>query len=150
VEMTEGQQETSATPVTVRFGDRLWRTWKGQGDDTRIFISSCSGSTWTEGDPIPEIRTGAPPALASMGSELFLIWWDEHDNTIHWAKTCNGIFWDLQDPLPDRRSTTVETATGLYLAWKAKPIKSRRPARKRTNATAWPFSTRPFLVPRAK
>jgi hypothetical protein len=147
--MTEGQQETSASPVIVRFGDRLWRTWKGHGEDPRIYISSCSGSTWTEGVPIPEIRTGAAPALASMGSELFLIWWDEHDNTIHWAKTCNGIFWDLQDPLPDQRSTSMQPSSGLYLAWKAEPIKSRRPARKRKRATAWPVSTRPFLVPRA-
>jgi hypothetical protein len=84
-----------------------------------------------------------------MGSELFLMWWDEYDDTIHWAKTCNGIFWDLQEPLLDQRSTTVQPA-GLYLAWKAKPIKGRRPVRRRKSTTAWPFSTRPFLVPRAK
>jgi hypothetical protein len=148
--MTEGQQETSASPVTVCFANKLWRAWKGEGEDTRIFISSCSGSTWTTGVPIPEMRTGAPPALASMASELFLMWWDEHDDTIHWAKSCDGASWDLQAPLPELRSTNASPSTGLYLAWKAQPFKSRRPARKRKRATAWPYSARPFLVPRAK
>jgi hypothetical protein len=148
--MTEGQQETSGSAVTVSFGNRLWRAWKGEGEDTRIYLSSCSGSIWAEGVPIPEMRTGAPPALASLASELFLIWWDEHDDTIHWAKSCDGASWHLQAPLPDLSSTNVPPSTGLYLAWKAQPLKSRPPTRKRKRATVWPFSTRPFLVPRAK
>ena len=148
--MTEGQQETSASPVVVRFDSKLWRAWKGEGEDTRIFISSCSGSTWTAGIPIPEISTGAPPALASMASELFRMWWDEHDDTIHWAKSRDGVSWRLQESLPDRRNANTPPASGLYLAWKAKPIESRRPARKRKRATSWAHSTRPFLVPRAK
>jgi hypothetical protein len=148
--MTEGPQETSASPATVRFSNKLWRAAKGEGEDTRIYISSCSESTWTAGVPIPGISTGAPPALASMALELFLIWWDEHDDTIHWAKSCDGLSWQLQAPLPDQRDLRVPPSTRLYLAWNANATKSRRPARKRNYAKAGSFMTRPFLVPRAK
>jgi hypothetical protein len=85
-----------------------------------------------------------------MASELFLMWWDEHNDTIHWAKSSDGAAWHLQAPLPDLRGTNAPPSTGLYLAWKAPPFESRRPAKKRKRATAWPYSTRPFLVPRAK
>ena len=148
--MMDDQDETAGSRAIVRFENKLWMARKGENDDTRIFISSFNGSEWSAGVPIPGISTGSSPALAAMASELYLIWWDEHDNTIHWAKSCDGSCWQMQAPLPDRCDTGAPPSAGLYLAWEAKPFRSRRPARKQKRSAVRPFTARPFLVPRAK
>ena len=142
--MMDGQHETAGSRAIVRFENRLWMARKGENEDTRIFISSFSGSEWSAGVPIPGIRTGSSPALATMASELYLIWWDEHNNTIHWAKSCDGRTWHLEAPLPDE--ATGEGASmprKLHLVWKA--AKAARPMKQRARR-----SVKPFLVSRTE
>ena len=148
--MMDDQDESAGSKELVRFENKLWMARKGENENTRIFISSFNGSEWSAGVPIPGISTGSSPALAALAAELYLIWWDEHNNTIHWAKSCDGSSWQLQAPLPDERNTDVPPSAGLYLAWKAKPMKSRRSLRKQNRPAVRPFTSRPFLVPRAK
>jgi hypothetical protein len=141
--MMDGQDESAGSKALVRFENKLWMARKGENEDTRIFISSFNGSEWSAGVAILGISTGSSPALAALEAELYLIWWDEHSNTIHWAKSCDGSSWQLQAPLPDEHNTNVPPSAGLYLAWKASLRKQRHPAVR-------PFTSRPFLVPRAK
>jgi hypothetical protein len=113
---------SSGGPALATFKNKAWMTWKGEGSDSRIYISSLSGATWSLGTPVPAIGTQSSPALTATSSELFLAWMGEHDNTIYWAKSSDGTTWAAQQPVPGALSsdTPALAAFGdtVYLAWK--------------------------------
>jgi hypothetical protein len=123
-----GQQEqipnvaSSGAPALANLKGTVWMAWKGENADTRIFISSLSGSTWSPGVPVSGIGTNATPALASNGSELFLGWMGESDNSIYWSKSPDGKAWSAAATVPGALTTDTPALAGyngnVYLAYK--------------------------------
>jgi hypothetical protein len=113
---------SSGGPALVSFAGKVWMAWKGEGTDTRIFISSLSGSTWSAGVPISGVGTSSAPALTVTASELYVAWKGEHDNTILWSKSSDGKTWSPQAVVPGAGSSDTPALAGfkgvVYLAWK--------------------------------
>jgi hypothetical protein len=89
----EGMIDSSKTPAVVHFAGKVWMAWKGEGLDTRVYVSSFSASTWSEGTPVAGVSTRSYPALAVSVAELYLVWRAEHDNTICWSRSFDGKVW---------------------------------------------------------
>lgn len=89
----EGMIDSSGTPAVVHFAGKVWMAWKGEGADTRVYLSSFSASSWSKGTPIAGISTKSYPALAVSVAELYLVWRAEHDNTICWSRSFDGKVW---------------------------------------------------------
>jgi hypothetical protein len=113
---------TSGAPTLASLKGTVWLAWKGEKTDTRIFLSSLSGSTWAPGVAISGIGTNSTPALASNGSELFLTWKGENDTTIYFSRSSDGKNWSPQKPVSGALSTDSPALAGyngtFYLAWK--------------------------------
>ena len=102
--------DSFGTPAVVHFAGKVWMAWKGEGADTRVYISSFSASTLSERSPIPGISTRSYPALAVSVAELYLVWRAEHSNTIYWSKSFDGKVWSPPARAPG--SGTSEAFTG--------------------------------------
>ena len=146
--MMDGQHEVSGKQAMVRFKNQLWIAQRGEGADSRVFVSFFSGSTWSTGMPVPGVSTGSPPALAATSAELYLLWWGEGDASIHWSKSSDGQTWNMQRPLPgeDESGTACDTGPANekpHLVWTTdRPIESTQ---RRTKTLL-----RPFLLSRMK
>jgi len=79
---------TSGGPALAESTGGDWVAWKGQGTDTRIFLSLLKG-TWAQGVQISGIGTSAAPALTAVGGYLVLAWKGIGDNTIYWSQSNN-------------------------------------------------------------
>ncbi len=113
---------SSGGPALVNFAGKVRMVWKGEGTDTRIFISSLSGSTWSASTPIPGIGTSSAPAITATASELFLAWKGESDNKIYWSKSADGTTWSPEAAVPGAGSTDTPALAAfngaVYLVWK--------------------------------
>jgi hypothetical protein len=113
---------SSGGPALAELAGKAWMAWKGEGTDTRIFISSLSGSTWSPGVPISGVSASSSPALAATASELYLAWKGDKDNTIYWSKSSDGKAWSAQKKVPGAASSDAPALAAfkdaVYLAWK--------------------------------
>jgi hypothetical protein len=114
---------SSAAPAVASLNGAVWMAWKGEGDDTRIFVASFDGGpAWTSGTPISGVGTSSAPALTATDNELFLAWKGEHDDQLFIAKSKDGKSWSFQTPI-ERALSSDTPALGqskgtIYLAWK--------------------------------
>jgi hypothetical protein len=108
-----GMIDSSGTPAVVHFAGKLWMAWKGEGADTRVYISSFSASTWSECTPISGISTRSYPALAVSVAELYLVWRAEHDNTIYWSRSFDGKVWSPPARAPGAGTGEALTRAGF-------------------------------------
>jgi hypothetical protein len=113
---------SSGGPALATFKGKVWMAWKGDGADTRIFLSSLSGSTWAPGSSVSAVGTQSAPALTATSSELFLAYRGERDNTIYYAKSADGANWGAGAAVPGALSsdTPALAAFGdtVHLVWK--------------------------------
>ena len=92
--------DISGTPAVVHFAGKIWMACKGEGADTRVYISSFSAFGRSECTPISGIRTRSYPALTVSVAELYLVWRAEHDNAIYWSKSFDGKGWSPRARAP--------------------------------------------------
>jgi len=130
---------TSVGPALACFkppGDEfpnLYLAWKGQGDDTRIFVANASGVqsdsalALSPGRPGPSpAGTNASPALAATEDALFMAWKGVAEgSTIWWSQSQDGLHWSRQTAIPQVGDTSDAPALAaigntLFLAWKGK------------------------------
>jgi hypothetical protein len=102
--------DSFGTPAVVHFAGKVWMAWRGEGADTRVYVSSFSVSTWSEGTPISGASTKSYPALAVSVAELYLVWRAEQDNTICWSRSFDGKVWS--PPARALGPGTAEAFTG--------------------------------------
>ena len=126
---------SSAGPALANLNGTVWIAWKGEGSDTRVFLSSLSGSTWSPGVPVAEIFTSSSPALTVTASTMVLAW-KGSDNSINWSQSSDGKTWNPQGTVPGAStaafgpgetpslplSSDTPAVTGfngvVYFAWK--------------------------------
>jgi len=113
---------SSGSPALANLNGQVWMAWKGEGADTRIFVSSLSSGVWSPGVPVSEIGTSSSPALTAANSELFLSWKGETDSTLFWSKSSDGKAWSRQTAVPGGASSDTPALAGweqaVYFAWK--------------------------------
>jgi len=113
---------SSGSPSLANLNGQVWMAWKGEGADTRIFVSSLKSGVWSAGVPISGIGTSSSPALTAANSELFLAWKGESDTTLYWSKSSDGQTWSRQAPVPGGASSDTPALSGweqaVYFAWK--------------------------------
>jgi hypothetical protein len=112
---------SSEAPALATLNDMVWMAWKGEGNDTRIFLTSFNG-TWSSGAPISGMGTSSAPALTVSDGELFLVWKGEHDTQLFLSKSRDGKTWSAPKPI-ERALSSDTPAIGafkktVYLAWK--------------------------------
>jgi hypothetical protein len=115
---------TSAGPALANLKGVVYMAWKGEGADTRIFLSKLdSNGAWTPQQIVAGIGTSEGPALAVTSNTLYLAWKGEQDTRIFCSKSTDGTTWSPQAQVPG-----VGTSAGpalasdgvgsMYLAWK--------------------------------
>jgi hypothetical protein len=113
---------SSGGPALANLSGKVWMAWKGESTDTRIFISSFTGSAWSAGAPISGVGTSAAPALTATDSQLLIVWKGEHDNQIYWSKSSDGTSWSPQAAVPGAGSSDTPCLACfngvVSLAWK--------------------------------
>ena len=75
-ELVPGAGGSSDSPALAAFNGRLFMTWKGAGDDQRLFIHSTGdGQQWTDQELVPGAGGSSDsPALAAFNGRLFMTW----------------------------------------------------------------------------
>ena len=115
---------TSAGPALANLKGVVYMAWKGEGTDTRVFLSKLdSNGAWTPQQIVAGVGTSEGPALAVTNNTLYLAWKGEQDTRIFWSKSTDGTSWSPQAQVPG-----VGTSAGpalasdgvgsMYLAWK--------------------------------
>jgi hypothetical protein len=99
---------TSHGPALTRVGPMFYRLWKGEGTDTRMFISSgdhpdglidAGSRLWSPPQQVSG-QTSHGPALALGPAGLYRLWKNSEDNTM-------------------RISTGRPTSSGIDIEWTA-------------------------------
>ena len=113
---------SSGGPALATFKSKIWMAWKGDGNDTRIFLASLDGSSWSAATPVSGVGTQSSPALTATGSELILAYRGERDNTLNYVKSTDGMSWGPGAAVPGALSTDTPAVVAfgdtVHLAWK--------------------------------
>jgi hypothetical protein len=109
----------------------VYLAWKGESDDTRIFVANASGLQgsnpqeieWSPGRQRPVAGTDASPALAATADMLVMAWKGLGSGSrIWWSQSKDGQNWSAQAAIDgtDTSAAPALAAIGntLFLAWR--------------------------------
>jgi hypothetical protein len=114
---------TSTSPALASLKGVVYMAWKGEGTDTKIYVSSLgSDGAWTPRQVVP-VGTSEGPALAVTSDTLYLAWKGESDSAIWWSKSSDGKTWSPQAQVPGVGTSAgpalaSDGSGSMYLAWK--------------------------------
>jgi len=113
---------SSHGPALAALDNKLYMSWKGAGNDERIWFTIINGSPWYVAKQAPGVWTSDGPAMAPYMNKIFMAWKGMGDDGRIWHTTFNGAMWAAQTPVPGALTScrpAVAVYDGkLFLAWK--------------------------------